>query len=95
MSKFVIAFRSPPNNRPDPTEEAEWGTWFGQIGSQIADFGHRVGRVSALGSSEGLGDGLSGYVVVNAADLDAATQIASGCPGLRHGRGIEIGETVE
>ena len=94
MSNFVISFRSRPDNRADAAEEAEWGKWFGEIGSQLADTGHRVGRVSALGSSEGLGDALSGYVVVSAEDFDAAVEIARGCPGLRHGRGVEVGETV-
>jgi hypothetical protein len=94
MSSFVISFRSPLNNRPDAAEEAEWGNWFGEIASHIADSGHRVGRVSGLGSSTGLGDALSGYVVVDAEDFDVAVEIARGCPGLRHGRGVEVGETV-
>jgi hypothetical protein len=95
VSNFVISFRSPENNRPDATEEAEWQRWFGEIGSQVADFGHRVGRVSSLGSSTVHGDALAGYVVVEASDFDSALAIAKGCPGLRHGRGVEVGETVE
>jgi hypothetical protein len=94
MSSFVISFRSPLNNRPDATEEAEWGKWFGEIGSHVADSGHRVSRVSALGSRTDLVDALAGYIVVDAADFDAALEIARGCPGLRHGRAVEVGETV-
>jgi hypothetical protein len=95
MSNFVIAFRSPQNNRPDATEEAEWQQWFSEIGGQVANFGHRVGRVSSMGSSTGNDDALAGYVVVQADDFDAALAIAKDCPGLRHGRGIEVGETVQ
>jgi hypothetical protein len=37
---------------------------------------------------------LSGYVVINAADPDEATRLAGGCPGLRHGTSVEVGEVV-
>ena len=95
MASFVISFRSPLNSRPEASEEAEWQRWFGELGSAVTEFGHRVGRVKALGNGESRGDALAGYVVINADDLDRAVEIAQGCPGLRHGRGVEVGEAVE
>jgi hypothetical protein len=34
-------------------------------------------------------------VVVDAADFDAAVEVAKGCPGLSHGGGVEVGEAIE
>ena len=95
MASFVISFRSPLSSRPEAAEEVEWQRWFGELGSTVTDFGQRVGRVRALGSGERRGDALAGYVVIDADDLDKAVEIAQGCPGLRHGRGVEVGEAVE
>ena len=95
MASFVISFRSPLNSRPDASEEAEWQRWFGELGGTVTDLGYRVGRVRALGSGERRGDALAGYVVIDADDLDKAVEVAQGCPGLRHGRGVEVGEAVK
>ncbi len=38
----------------------------------------------------------TGYSIVEAADIDAATAIAKGCPVVTHGGGsVEVGETFE
>ncbi len=96
MSTYVLSFRG-QNDRPsDPDQEAAWGQWFQAIGSNIVDFGHRVGRVSTLGSdATGVGTVLSGYVVIVAEDLQGAVAVAERCPGLKHGGGVEVGETVD
>jgi hypothetical protein len=94
MSNYILSFRSQSDRKPSAEEEAAWGQWFQEISGTIADFGHRVGRVSPLGSTTG-DNVLSGYVVINADDLDAATAVAKGCPGLQNGGGVEVGETVD
>lgn len=98
MSNYVLSFRGQSDRQADADEVAAWGTWFQQLGGTVADFGHRVGRVSALGSGaagNGAGqDVLTGYVVISADDLDAAVAVAEGCPGLRSGGRVEVGETV-
>ena len=66
-----------------------------RIGSSVVDFGARVGERRAIGSSnQGDGKGLSGYIVVEAPDLDAAVELAAGCPNLTRGGGVEIGAIV-
>ena len=60
----------------------------------VADFGNRVGRAQMLGDRSGPGSALSGYVVITAEDFDAAVALAQGCPGLRSGGQVEVGETV-
>jgi hypothetical protein len=93
MANYVLSFRTQPDRAAAPDEEAEWGQWFQEIGASIADFGHRVGRVSALGAVPS-GDTLGGYIVVTAGDFEGAVALAKACPGLRHGGGLEIGEAV-
>jgi hypothetical protein len=95
MSNYVLSFRGQSGRTVTADEESAWGQWFQEIGGSIVDFGHRVGRVSALGAGRADGNALTGYVVVAAGDLDAAVALAKGCPGLRSGGGVEIGETVE
>lgn len=97
MPSYVLSFRGQADRVADPDQEAAWGQWFGEIGGRITDFGHRVGRASSLGA-RAAGDGrdvLAGYVVISAADFDEAVDVAAGCPGLKHGGGVEVGEAVE
>ena len=35
-----------------------------------------------------------GKYVINADDPDEAARLAGGCPGLRHGTSVEVGEVV-
>jgi hypothetical protein len=90
MSKFVFAFRTREGRIPSASEEAEWTKWFQQLGGAVTEYGNRVGRSHRLGEVGGLG----GYIVVEARSLDAAVELAKGCPGLHHEGGVEVGEVV-
>jgi hypothetical protein len=90
MSKFVFAFKTRHDRVPGDAEEAEWGKWFQELGATVTDYGNRVGRSRQLGTTGDLG----GYVVVEAGSLDAAVDIAKGCPALRHDGGVEVAEVV-
>jgi hypothetical protein len=94
MSKFVLSFRSSNGQAADPSEEAAWGEWFASIGSSIVDPGNRVGETRPVGDC-GTDTSISGYTLVTADDLDGAFALAKGCPGLRHGGGVEIGQIVD
>jgi YCII-related domain len=97
MEKYVLAFRSQPDRVPTADEEAAWGAWFGQLGPAIVDFGNRVGRARLVGGDAATGTAggaLSGYVVISAADIEEAIALAKGCPGLRSGGAVEVGEVV-
>jgi hypothetical protein len=95
MSNYVLAFRGQNDRTVTAEEEAAWGAWFKEIGPSIVDPGHRVGRVASLGYASSGKLTLTGYVVVTAADLQQAVALAEGCPGLRSGGGVEVGEFVE
>ena len=78
-------------------EEQAWGAWFGQLAPAIADMGNRVGATRTLPAARRGEPGravLTGYVVVDAANLDAAATLAAGCPGLADGVDVEVAEVI-
>ena len=97
MSKYVLAFRGQPDRAQDADEGQQWGAWFAGLGTAISDMGNQVGTVRTLRSEDG-GDRatevLTGYVVVTAASADEAARLARGCPGLRRGVSVEVGEVA-
>ena len=95
MSSYVLSFRSQKDRSPSAAEESAWMQWFQEIGPSINDFGHRVGNGRTLGVAGGRPDVLSGYIVVSAENLDDAEHLASGCPGIAHGGGVDVAEVVE
>ena len=97
MSKYVLAFRGQPDRTPAAEEEQAWGAWFGQLGPSIVDAGNRVGATRTLPAARRGEPGravLTGYVVVDAADLDAAATLAVGCPGLADSVDVEVAEVI-
>jgi hypothetical protein len=94
MAKYVLSFRSDPSRTATADEEEAWGKWFGELGTAVADFGNRVGRAQMVGSGSAPGNALSGYVVITAGDFDGAVALAQGCPGLRSGGQVEVGEVI-
>ena len=97
MGKYVLAFRGQPDRTAAAEEERAWGAWFGQLGPAIADVGNRVGATRTLSAARRGDPGsavLTGYVVIDAADLDAAATLAAGCPGLASGVDVEVAEVI-
>jgi hypothetical protein len=98
MTNYVLAFRGQPDRGAVAGEEEAWGAWFGRIGASIVDRGNRVGAATIVPAADGgdLGSTvLTGYVVVAADDLAAASEVARGCPGLANGVSVEVAEVVE
>jgi hypothetical protein len=97
MSKYVLAFRGQPDRERQPDDGQQWGAWFAGLGGAIADMGNQVGTVRTLPAENGSDPAtavLTGYVVINAADPGEAARLAGGCPGLRHGVSVEVGEVA-
>jgi hypothetical protein len=102
MAKYLFAY---VGGTMAETEEgrqaamAAWGTWFGALGPAIVDAGNPFGpaaTVSAPGSvSDGGTAGLTGYSVLSADSLAAASKLAEGCPVLSSGGSVEVYETFE
>jgi hypothetical protein len=103
MPKYMMIYHG--GGRPDSPEEGEkvmaaWMAWMGGIGENLVDGGNPAGMsktVTATGVEDNGGaNPVSGYTLINAADMDAAIEIAKGCPILEGGQGtVEIAEAME
>jgi hypothetical protein len=75
-----------------------WGAWFGTLGPAIVDPGNPfAGSTSVNGNGAG-GEApsqLTGYTVVKADSLDAASALAEGCPVFNGGGSVDVYETIE
>ncbi|HUR86183.1 MAG TPA: YciI family protein [Solirubrobacteraceae bacterium] len=102
MGNYLLAYTG--GSRPESEEEqqaamAAWGAWFHSLGEAVVDGGAPFGGSASLngdgGVSEGGTSGLTGYSVLTADSLDAATELAKGCPLLADGGGVEVYEAME
>ena len=102
MPKFVFAYHG--GKMPETPEEgaksmAAWRSWLGGMGDALVDGGNPVGKSKTV-TPGGIADNggsnpLSGYTLVNAADIHAACEIAKGCPILANEGTVEVAEAIE
>ena len=77
----------------------QWTTWFTKLGSAIVDpgnpFSGAVNKIKPDGTtSKGpVGQRASGYSIIDAPSLDAATKMAKSCPVIRSGAQVAVYET--
>ncbi len=100
MSNYVLAYKGGAMAQTDAEREAAmaaWGGWFGSLGDAVVDAGNPFGASTSLaaGSNGAASSGLSGYSVLRADSLDAAAELAKGCPVLANGGGVDVYETIE
>lgn len=105
MTKYVLTYHG--GNHEMPTNDAEmeqlmgdWGRWFAQLGSALLDGGNPFGPRTALASDGTLTNGgvapdLNGFGVIEASDMEAAVELAKGCPVLAGGATVQISEALE
>jgi hypothetical protein len=100
MGNYVLVYKG-GGMAQTPEEQqkamAAWGAWFGALGDAVVDGGNPFGpsaSVSTDGSvKDGNSSGLTGYSILKADSLSAASQLAKGCPILSDGGSIEVYET--
>jgi hypothetical protein len=101
MAKFVFAYQG--GAAPETPEEGEkvmaaWMGWFEQLGAAVVDGGAPFGASSSIdagGTASAGRAGLTGYSIVEAADLTAATELGKGCPILTSGGSVDVYEAIE
>jgi len=77
----------------------QWTTWFTKLGPAIVDGGNptsgKVNKIRPDGTvSKGpVGARATGYSIIEAPSLEAATKIAKGCPVLKGGASLAVYET--
>ena len=105
MSKFILIYKGEATDTANMTPEqaaevmAKWGAWMEQVGSALVDIGAPFGSgISVVDDgSTTTPISLSGYSIVEAADLGGAQALAAGHPFLSEGNGnfaIEIYEAT-
>jgi hypothetical protein len=85
MKKFVLLYRGTRDQMPTDESTAAWIEWFGSLGDKVVDAGNPFGQgreVSASNTTElpPSADGVTGYTLINAQDIDEAEKIALSHP---------------
>ena len=99
MKKFVFIYNGPQSDTP-PNEEVmkAWTVWFGSIGDKLVDGGNPLSSSAKKVTEDGV-DNLSsnqalGYSIINAENIDEATEIAKGCPVLGAHCSVDVYEAL-
>jgi hypothetical protein len=102
MTKFHFAY-SGGGTMPEGEAEQKaimdsWISWFGTLGDSVVDGGNPFGPAKSV-SGKGIKDGgvsnLGGYSLINASNLDAACELAKGCPVIAAGGHVDVYETFD
>jgi hypothetical protein len=102
MANYIFAYSGGRGVAADEAtrnaQMAKWGQWFGELGSAVVDGGAPTGAARTVGTggavSDGGSRGLTGYSVVSADSLDAAVELAKGCPVLEVGGAVDVYEAI-
>lgn len=105
MAKFIFLYNGPATPSEQMTEElrqaimAKWVTWMESVGPALTDMGNPMANGLAVvdDGSAGTVSELSGYSIVEAADIGAAQKFAGDHPFLTDKSGkfkIEIFELI-
>ena len=95
MPRFMMVYRGEATDMAEMTDEqaqevmAKWAAWMERVGPALSDVGTPFGPSTSL-----VDDGtaraalsLTGFSIVEAADLSAAQSLAEGHPYLSEGKG--------
>lgn len=102
MPNYIFAYHG--GGKPESPEEgqkvmAAWMAWYESMGTAVADGGAPVGMsktVTASGIEDNGGSNpLSGFTLVTADSIEAATELAKGCPILQDGGTVEVAEALK
>ncbi|MFT5225869.1 MAG: hypothetical protein ACI8XX_001621 [Polaribacter sp.] len=103
MAKFIFVYHG--GTMPETQEEgmkvmAQWQGWIGGMGDAVIDMGNPVGLSSTVHSdgsvtADGGANPVSGYSIISADDLDAASALAKGCPVFEVSGSVEVAELME
>lgn len=104
MAKYLLLYhggRQPESEEEGASVMQAWTEWLGGLGPSLVDGGNPFTPAAKSVRSDGaVGDGpagsmATGYSIVEADSLDAAAEIATGCPHLAADGEISVFETFE
>ncbi len=99
MKKYLLVVYGPSadNEADRAAGMAMMADWYRSLGTALLDPGAPfIGAKTVSGSGVGpaVGPNATGYNVVQAESMEAATGLAAKCPLLAHGRQISVFETL-
>lgn len=102
MAKYLLVYHGggmPEGQEARDQVMAAWGTWFENLGPALADGGNPISQTRTVGA-DSLSDGgganaATGYSLIQAESMEAAVNLAKGCPVLQGGATIEVAETFD
>ena len=103
MAKFIMVYhggRHPETEAEQARVMDAWSSWLASAGDALVDGGHPVGLSTTVlpgGRVENNGGAnpISGYSMVEMADVDAVVAYTRGCPILEEGGSVEIAECFD
>jgi hypothetical protein len=102
MPNYLLAYHGgsmPEGEEAQAASLEAWNEWMDAVGDQLLDGGNPAGASRTVSSdgqvSETEGDRVTGYSIIEAEDIDAAVEIARGCPILADGGSVEVAELVD
>ena len=99
MANYVLVYSGgiPETEAEQNAVMAAWGAWYEGLGQAVVDSGNPFGPSTSVASdgtiSQGAPSALTGYTVIAADSLDAATEQAKSCPVLDSGGRVDVYET--
>ena len=91
MDTYPLVHRHPRNYSGSPGAAAAWEVWLDKLGDALVAKGNPVLDDRSAVGRPGTVLPLGGYTIINAANLEEATQLAHGCPALQAGGAVEVG----
>ncbi len=104
MANFVLIYTGGTGSADVGDEErqrimGEWGAWYGKMGESIVDGGAPFGaskHVDGNGGGDGPGSSsATGYTVISADSIDAASASCQDHPHVNHGGQVTVFEAIE
>jgi hypothetical protein len=102
MAKYVLAYSGgsmPETEEAGSAVMAAWTAWLGGLGDAVVERGNPFGPSASIATdgavSDGGSTGLTGFSIVQADSLGAATTLVKDCPALTGGGTVDIYETIE
>jgi hypothetical protein len=100
MANYVLLYKGggvPATEEEQQQVLAAWNDWFEKAGQAMVDGGNPFGPSRSIATdgtaTDGGASGMTGYSIVQADSLDAATELGKGCPVLASGGTVEVYET--
>ena len=104
MPKYLLTYHGEMKMEDMPSDPdaiaammAVWGSWYESMGAGLVDGGAPISMSTAIDANGSIDapSQLSGYGIIEAADMDAATEMAKGCPVLPNGHSVQISHAME